>query len=31
MYGHGFQDLDGRMWELAYMEPSAIKQSSSAA
>jgi predicted lactoylglutathione lyase len=25
MYGHGFQDLDGHMWELAYMEPSAIK------
>jgi len=27
MYGHGFQDLDGHIWELAYMEPSAIKQS----
>ena len=26
MYGHGFQDLDGHIWELAYMEPSAIKQ-----
>ena len=25
MYGHGFQDLDGHIWELAYMEPSAIK------
>jgi len=24
MYGHGFQDLDGHMWELIYMEPSAI-------
>src|SRR5215831_9173157 len=23
MYGHGFQDLDGHIWELAYMEPSA--------
>ena len=27
MYGHGFQDLDGHIWELIYMEPSAIKQS----
>jgi predicted lactoylglutathione lyase len=27
MYGHGFQDLDGHIWELAYMEPSAIKHS----
>jgi predicted lactoylglutathione lyase len=25
MYGHGFQDLDGHIWELFYMEPSAIK------
>jgi len=25
MYGHGFQDLDGHIWELIYMEPSAIK------
>ena len=25
MYGHGFQDLDGHIWELAFMEPSAIK------
>ena len=24
MYGHGFQDLDGHMWEVIYMEPSAI-------
>ncbi len=24
MYGHGFQDLDGHIWELMYMEPSAI-------
>jgi predicted lactoylglutathione lyase len=23
MYGHGFQDLDGHIWELAFMEPSA--------
>lgn len=26
MYGHGFQDLDGHIWELIYMEPSALKQ-----
>ncbi len=26
MYGHGFQDLDGHIWEVMYMEPSAIKQ-----
>jgi uncharacterized protein len=27
MYGHGFQDLDGHIWELIYMEPSAINHS----
>jgi predicted lactoylglutathione lyase len=21
MYQHGFEDLDGHMWELVYMEP----------
>ena len=21
MYGHGFQDLDGHLWEIIYMEP----------
>lgn len=26
MYGHGFQDLDGHIWELFYMEPGAINQ-----
>jgi uncharacterized protein len=26
MYGHGFQDLDGHVWEMVYMEPSAIEQ-----
>jgi uncharacterized protein len=26
MYGHGFQDRDGHIWELMYMEPSAISQ-----
>jgi uncharacterized protein len=25
MYGHGFHDLDGHIWELAFMEPSTIK------
>jgi predicted lactoylglutathione lyase len=25
MYGHGFQDLDGHIWEVFYMEPSAVK------
>lgn len=24
MYAHGFQDLDGHIWEIMYMEPSAI-------
>ena len=23
MYGHGFEDLDGHVWELMWMEPSA--------
>jgi uncharacterized protein len=26
MYQHGFQDLDGHLWELIYMEPSTAKQ-----
>ena len=26
MYGHGFEDLDGHIWELIYMEPSAQDQ-----
>lgn len=26
MYAHGFQDLDGHIWELVYMEPSAVNQ-----
>ncbi len=26
MYAHGFQDLDGHIWELIYMEPEAINQ-----
>ena len=24
MYGHGFQDLDGHVWEVMYMEPGAV-------
>ena len=24
MYGHGFEDIDGHIWELAYMDPKAI-------
>ena len=23
MYGHGFEDLDGHVWELVYMDPDA--------
>lgn len=26
MYAHGFQDLDSHIWELIYMEPSAVNQ-----
>ncbi|MGN8070614.1 VOC family protein [Mucilaginibacter sp. SG564] len=26
MYSHGFQDLDGHLWEFAYMDMSAIPQ-----
>jgi uncharacterized protein len=26
MYQHGFQDLDGHIWELIFMEPSAVQQ-----
>jgi predicted lactoylglutathione lyase len=26
MYGWGFQDLDGHLWEVMYMEPSALQQ-----
>ena len=25
MYGHGFQDLDWHIWELAFVEPSATR------
>ena len=27
MYGHGFQDLDGHVWEVFYMDPTAVKPS----
>ena len=30
MYAHGFQDLDGHIWELVYMESSAVDQAESA-
>ena len=26
MYGHGYQDLDGHIWELIYMDPGAVKK-----
>ena len=26
MYGHGFEDLDGHLWELAYMDFAAMPQ-----
>ena len=26
MYAHGFQDLDGHIWELIYLESTAIKE-----
>lgn len=26
MYGWSFQDLDGHLWEVLYMEPSAVEQ-----
>ncbi|MGZ8394792.1 MAG: VOC family protein, partial [Nitrospira sp.] len=25
MYAHGFQDLDGHIWELIFMEPGAVQ------
>jgi hypothetical protein len=26
MYSHGFQDLDGHLWNILYMDPSAVNQ-----
>ena len=31
MYQHGFEDLDGHIWELFYMDPSAVNQGSTMA
>ena len=31
MYEHGFQDLDGHIWELLWLNPSAMRQETSAA
>jgi predicted lactoylglutathione lyase len=28
MYSHGFQDLDGHIWEVFYMDPTAVNQGS---
>lgn len=28
MYGRSFQDLDGHIWEVIWMDPSALEQSS---
>lgn len=30
MYGHGFQDLDGHIWEFVYLDPNAAPPSPSA-
>ena len=27
MYGHGFQDLDGHLWEVMWMDPAAVNPS----
>jgi predicted lactoylglutathione lyase len=29
MYSHGFQDLDGHLWEVMYMDPAALNQAQS--
>ena len=26
MYGHGYQDLDGHIWEIMWMDPASVKQ-----
>jgi predicted lactoylglutathione lyase len=31
MYGHGFQDLDGHLWEVMWMDPAAVQQEQVAA
>lgn len=30
MYGHGFQDLDGHLWEVMWMDPGGMTQHSEA-
>jgi uncharacterized protein len=30
MYGHGFQDLDGHLWEVVWMDPSNLAQQAEA-
>ncbi|SEI64959.1 VOC family protein [Paraburkholderia diazotrophica] len=30
MYGHGFEDIDGHIWELVYMDPNAVMPSADA-
>ena len=30
MYGRSFEDLDGHIWEVIWMDPSAIKQAATA-
>jgi predicted lactoylglutathione lyase len=30
MYQHGFQDLDGHLWEVFYMDPTAVPQQEAA-
>ncbi|MFC5407824.1 VOC family protein [Larkinella bovis] len=31
MYGHGFEDLDGHLWEVMWMDPSAVQEQPAAA
>ena len=31
MYGHGYQDLDGHLWELMWMDPKAVQPNENAA
>jgi hypothetical protein len=26
MYAHGYEDLDGHLWELIHMDPNAVQQ-----
>ena len=29
MYGHSFQDLDGHVWEVMWMDPAAVQPTES--